>query len=276
MKRAKEWAVAGVALTVIACGGKAPGMDGAQMQAASVGAQMPLDTAPTIDTAAIGALKRMGTYLRTLNAFRIEAEVVTEEVLEDGQKVQQENHVQLVASRPNKLRVELTSDRKERLFVYDGRNFTLFAPRQKFYSTIDAPSTIIELARILEERYDVDLPLVDLFRWGTSDEQVRAIRSAKDIGPSTIDDITCQHFAFRQEGLDWQVWIQNGAYPLPLKIVLTTLTDEARPQHVARYTWNLAPSFNDAAFAMEPPKDYKKIAMAEVAAARTNPGGSNR
>lgn len=274
MTRLRRLTMLGTAVATIACAGDAPGQ-----QNTSARTQAPTDTAPTIDTSAVNALKRMGTYLRTLNAFQIEADVTTEEVLRDGQKVQLENHVQLVASRPNRLRVEVSSDRKERLFVFDGKQFTLFAPRQKFYSTIDAPPTIVELATLLEDKYDVDLPLVDLFRWGTSDEQIRAIRAAKNIGPSTIDDITCQHYAFRQDGLDWQVWIQNGAYPLPLRIVLTTLTDEARPQHRAQYSWNLAPSFNEAAFAVQPPDDFKKIAMAEVASARNttrNPGGSQR
>lgn len=274
MKTQRRMAVLGTAAAVIACAGAAQ----AQQNAGAGGAPTPPDTAPTIDTSATNALQRMGTYLRTLTAFQIEADVTTEEVLRDGQKVQMENHVQLVAARPNKLRVELSSDRKQRLFVYDGKQFTLFAPRQKFYSTIDAPPSIIELAKVLEDKYDVDLPLVDLFRWGTSDEQMRAIRAAKNIGPSTIDDVTCQHYAFRQDGLDWQVWIQNGAYPLPLKIVVTTLTDDARPQHMALYSWNLAPSFNDAAFVVQPPSDFRKIAMAEVAATRNtrNPGGQNR
>ena len=235
------------------------------------------DTAPTMDTSAVNALKRMGAYLRTLTAFQIEADVTTEEVLRDGQKVTFENHVELVASRPNKLRVELSSDRKQRLFVYDGRTFTLFAPRQKFYSTVNAPPTINELATMLEEKYDVNLPLVDLFRFGSTDDEImQKIRSAKDIGPSTIDDITTEHFAFRQTGVDWQVWIQKGQYPLPLKLVITTLTDDARPQHTALYTWNLAPSFNDTAFSVEAPDDFKKIAMAEVAAARTQKTGDNK
>ena len=64
---------------------------------------------------------------------------------------------------------------------------------------------------------------------------------------------------FRQDGLDWQVWIQLGDYPLPRKVVLTTLTDEARPQYVATFTWNLAPSFNEAAFSVVPPKDFGRV-----------------
>jgi len=50
--------------------------------------------------------------------------------------------------------------------------------------------------------------------------------------------------------------------------VLTTTTDEARPQHSSLYTWNLAPSYNDKAFVFDPPADAKKITFAEVAAAR--------
>ena len=222
---------------------------------------------PVMDANAVSALDRMGTYLRTLKNFEVEADVTHEDVLQDGQKVQQVSHVQLVAARPNKFRAELTSDRKERLFIYDGKTFALFAPRQKFYSTIDAPATINELATLLEEKYDVDLPLVDLFRWGTNSAQVKALTAAKDLGPATIDGVTCQQYAFRQDGMDWQVWIQSGQFPLPRKLVLTTLSDDARPQHTAEYSWNLAPSFNDAAFVVQAPEGYNKIAMANARAA---------
>jgi len=49
--------------------------------------------------------------------------------------------------------------------------------------------------------------------------------------------------------------------------VLTTTTDEARPQFTANYTWNLAPSFNDEAFTFDPPADAKRIVFEEAAAA---------
>lgn len=84
------------------------------------------------------------------------------------------------------------------------------------------------------------------------------------VGPSQIDGVTCGHYAFRQEGLDWQVWIQFGDYPLPRKLVLTTLTDEARPQYVATFNWNLAPAFNDAAFTFVPPKGAGKVLIAGI------------
>jgi len=177
----------------------------------------------------------------------------------DGQLVQTTSNVDVLARRPDRLRAEVTNDRQPRTFFYDGRKFTLWAPVLRFYTTIDAPSTIGELADKLENRYNVDLPLVDLFRWGTKEADTKDITSAMDLGPSMVDGVTCEQYLFRQEGVDWQLWIQRGDFPLPKKIVITTLTDEARPQHMSVWTWNLAPSFNDAAFEFTPPSDAKVI-----------------
>ena len=253
MKRAFVWALAAGAVGVLSV---VPHRGAVAQNGAS--------TPPVIDTAATNALLRMGTYLRSLKAFQIRADVTTEDVLEDGQKVQFANKVDLVAEKPNRFRAELSSDRKQRVFFYDGSNFTLLAPRQKFYAVIPAPSTINGLAKLLEEKYDIDLPLVDLFRWGTDEGDIKEITAAKDIGNSVVDGITVEHYAFRQPGFDWQVWVQNGDYPLPRKLVVTTLTDDARPQHSATYTWNLAPSYSDEAFVFEPSDDVKKITMVEA------------
>jgi hypothetical protein len=224
--------------------------------------------ASAIDPEAMAALDRMGTYLRSLGPFRVRAVVTTEQVLEDGQKVELTRAVDLLAVRPNRLRVEIDSDRGGRTLLYDGSSFTLWAPRLKYYATVPAPQSIAQLVTELEDRYDIEVPLIDLFRWGTVEAPAAAITAARDLGPAQIDGTTCQHYAFRQDGLDWQVWIQNGDFPLPRRLVLTTLTDEARPQHTAAYTWDLAPSYNDAAFAFTPSADAKRITLAEVAALR--------
>jgi hypothetical protein len=226
-----------------------------------------LDTA-RIDTAAMNALNRMGAYLRTLNDIQVKATVTTEDVILDGQKIQMTSAINVIAQRPNRFFVEITDNRQPRQLFYDGKSFTVWAPRLRYYATVDAPSTINETAKLLEDKYDIDLPLVDLFRWGTPDSHFENIKSAIFVGPAVIDGVTCEQYAFRQEGLDWQVWIQAGKFPLPLKVLLTTTTDDARPQHEATYTWNLAPSYNEKTFAFAAPPDAKKITIAQVQEAR--------
>ena len=60
-----------------------------------------VDSVPELDSSALNALERMGAYLRTLKAFQLKADVVTEDVRTDGQKVQTIRNVDLVAKRPS-------------------------------------------------------------------------------------------------------------------------------------------------------------------------------
>jgi hypothetical protein len=221
--------------------------------------------ASDVEPEAVAALEKMGAYMRTLNAFQVRAATTREDVLDDGEKVEFSSVTDVLVQRPDRFRAEVDGDRQTRLYLYDGKSFTLFARRAGYYATVPAPPTIGELADRLDDKYGIEVPLSDLFRWGGPKASTKEITAASDIGPSVVEGTTCEHYAFRQAGADWQVWIQNGSFPLPRKLVITTTTDEARPQFSAVYTWNLAPSYNDAAFTFDPPDDAKRIVFAEDA-----------
>ncbi len=220
---------------------------------------------------AMKALDQMGAYLRTLKDFQVQAEITTEDVLDDGQKLQFSSTTNLLAQMPSKLRVSVEGELKSRLFLYDGKSFTLFARRAGYYATAPAPDTIGKLIAALIEKYDVEIPLVDLFLWGGPNASTNEVTAAADVGPGTVEGVTCDHYAFRQPGVDWQVWIQLGDHPLPRKLVITTTTDEARPQHTSVLTWNLAPSYSEDAFVFDPPEGAKKIVFAENKASADKP-----
>jgi hypothetical protein len=218
------------------------------------------------DPNAIAALEHMGAYLRTLKAFQVKSETSRDDVLDDGQKVAYDGTVDMLVQRPDRLRAEVTSDRQQRHYFYDGKTFTLWARRVNYYATISAPPTIAQLVDQLDEQYGLEVPLVDLFYWGSDRKNTADITGAKDVGASQVEGVSCDHYVFRQPGVDWQVWIQLGDYPLPRKLVITTTTDAARPQFTSVMTWNLAPSYNDAAFTFDPPKDAQKITFWQPAA----------
>jgi hypothetical protein len=266
--------LAPIAASVVACS-KQETENGARTTSAQAGGSVSevrtaaADTGAStaaIDTGAVAALKRMGAYLRTLKAFQVNAATTREEVLADGQKVQTAAVSDVLARVPDRLRVEMTSDRQHRLLFYDGKSFTMWADALNYYATVPAPPTIGKLADQLEAKFDIELPLVDLFYWGSKQSRVGDIKAALDVGPSQVEGTTVEQYAFRQDGLDWQVWIQQGDYPLPRKLVLTTLTDDARPQYSAVLTWNLAPSYNELAFRFDPPAGAQKIVLAETKA----------
>jgi hypothetical protein len=232
--------------------------------AASLQGRAQTDDKSEVDPDAKAALNKMGSYLRTLKAFQVDATTTRDDVLDNGQVIQYSAKVNVLARLPDRMRVEVNSDEKDRMYFFDGKNFTIFAERAGFYAVVPAPPTLAKLSDDLNEKYDIQLPLDDLFLWGTEKEKGGELTGAYDVGPSEVGGVSCEHYAFRQKGLDWQVWIQLGDYPLPRKLVLSTLTDEARPQYSSTLTWNLAPSFDESAFIFDPPKDAQKIVIAQL------------
>jgi hypothetical protein len=86
------------------------------------------------------------------------------------------------------------------------------------------------------------------------------VTRARDIGPSRCGAAPCEHLAFRGK-VDWQVWIDSGDKPLPLKVVVTTRDASAQPQFTAVLAWDTAPKIDDSTFAFTPPPDASQMAL---------------
>ena len=214
-----------------------------------------------VDPASIEALKSLGAHLQTLKRFQVSTELTGERVLIDGQKLQHTAAADLDVERPNKLRARMHSPRSEREIIYDGKHATLYTPAQKYYSTVEFTGNLGELIGRLEEKYAVQMPLADMFIWGTPAASFDKIESAMNAGQDYIGDDLCDHYAFRQANIDWQIWITTGVKPLPRKLVITSRADEARPQSVALMEWNLKPTFKDSVFKFTPPKGATAVEL---------------
>ena len=220
--------------------------------------------ANAVDPASIQALRDMGAYLQTLKRFRVSTELTGERVLADGQKLSHTATADMDVQRPNKLRALMHSARSERQIFYDGSTVTLFTPAQKYYSTVEFSGSIGELITRLRERFGLEVPLADVFLWGTPAAPLDKIESAMNAGQDYIGEDLCDHYAFRQANADWQIWITTGNNPLPRKVVITNRSDEARPQSVSVIDWYLKPTFKDSVFKFTAPKGASKIDIVPV------------
>jgi len=231
-----------------------------------------VQSSPVIEPKAMDALSKMGGFLRTLKAYEVSFKVSKDEVLDSGQKVMVDGISELTVQTPDRFHFSTKIDEAHRdlQFFYDGKTFTIYGNTNKFYASVTAPTTIHELLDVAEERYDIDLPFRDLFVWGTNSADVAAIQSAIYIGPTKIDDVPCDHYAFRNVDVDWQIWIEQGETPLPKKLVITTMDEEEHPQYVSNMNWNLSPKIKSKSFTFVPPKDAHKIEFAVVEVATEN------
>nr|WP_320189716.1 DUF2092 domain-containing protein [uncultured Desulfobacter sp.] len=209
-----------------------------------------------IEDEAVQALYTMSSYLRTLTAFEMKADFFLDEVLVTGQKVLISGESTTLVRLPNKYLAKVKIDEKKKDFevYFDGQNFTLYGKNNQFYVTSPAPGTVGDLVLKTFAEKGIELPLQDIFLWGTSPADKKALQSAFSVGSTTIDSKPCTHYAYRQDGVDWQVWMTNAETPLPLQVVITTTSDVAQPQYSARISWDLNPSVSDDLFAFTPPK----------------------
>jgi hypothetical protein len=214
---------------------------------------------------ALEALSNMGSYLRSLEFFKVQAVTSTDEVLENGQKIQFDKSVEIQAKKPAGLRADVTSPYGERSFYYDGKTFTLHTPENKFYATIPLSGTNGEFIEAVQSKTGATLPLADLFLWGADDAAGDDIESAIVVGYGNVNGVQCEHYAFRQKEIDWQICIQEGETPLPLKLVITSKNEEEQPQYVSVMKWDTAAAPDDKAFAYTPQEDDTKISFNPVA-----------
>lgn len=226
-----------------------------------------------VDPRVVSRLEKMGSYLRAQRAYVVRTEATTDDILENGQKIQLSSTSEVWVKTPNRLRIKTASDRKVREMYYDGATFTLFGARVGYYAQFKAPPTIGQTIDVAEARYGIEIPVVDIFYWGTDESIVEGLTSAISVGPSRVRGIPTEHFVLRQDDLDWQLWVQLGDRPLPRKLVITTTSEPTQPQHVVMLDWGLGALLPDALFKFRPPPGAYKIEydMSPPAAAPSTP-----
>ena len=217
-----------------------------------------------VDVEAIAALKRMSDYLSSMQSFELQSVGAIDVVTVNDQRVQLDGEVNYKVKRPG-IRADLTSDLKTRQYYYDGKNFTIFAPKLKYYATVPAPPTNKEFLSTLYDKFGISLPLEDLFRWNDGDDSdLRELRSGFNVGTATIDGVATDHWAFRQGDFDWEVWIEHGDRPLPRKLSIVDRSDPTRPGYTARLNWTVNPNIPASEFTYTPTQDAMKIQLASL------------
>jgi len=223
-------------------------------------APAPAVKASDVDPEAVQALQRMGAYLGTMTTFSIQASTTIDQVMENGQKVQISGEVVYHVRRPNGFVIEVASDRRLRQFYYDGKTFTVYAPRVGLYASVPAPDTVQKTLQEIYVKYGIPVPLEDLFTWSDANlGRADYLRSAIHVGYAQVNGIDTDHYAMREKDIDWQVWIARGDRPLPVKVAIVSTLAPSQPQYTTNLVWAENPKLTDADFHFNKPEGAMAI-----------------
>jgi hypothetical protein len=205
-------------------------------------------------------LKASTDFLLSQQQFSLDTSSSIEVVLPSGQKIQFDHTARQSIQRPNKLRAERTGDLVDQVIYYDGQSLTLHNPSDNYYATLPVPDNLDAMLDYAREELDIIAPASDLLYQHAYDIMMQDVTSGFVVGKGVVDGVRCDHLAFRAPHVDWQIWIEEGARPLPRKLVITTRDKANAPQFtVVTSNWNLAPKFTDETFSFKPAQCPKKV-----------------
>jgi hypothetical protein len=218
---------------------------------------------PSVDPKADKILKDMSTALAAGKSISFDAHAIADQLTPEGQKLQYAKNQKVLLHRPGKLAVDVTGDVEDLQFRYDGKRVTLYNPRNKSWGAVDAPASIDETLDLLAGKFGMAMPLADLVFADPYKCLTENVRSGEYLGVGYVMDVKCHHLAFRQAGVDWQIWIEEGEKPLPRKVVITFKESPGHPQYTAFLSnWNLSAETPDSAFVFTPPAESKQVEFA--------------
>ena len=172
--------------------------------------------------------------------------------------------------RPDRFYAKMTGGRGLETW-YNGKTVTIASHPEKVFAQAPMPENIDRTLDALAERYDMALPMGDLFYSSAEKALLSDTTTGGYAGTENVGDTPCIHLAFKDVGADWELWLPAQGDPLPkrLKVVLKRRT--AQPIVDVTFTaWDFAPQITDATFVPKVPAEYEGIALLQRAAAVKN------
>ena len=211
-------------------------------------------------------LKAMTDYVASQKVISATYDADIEVITNNLQKIQFASSGQMLLSRPDKIRASRIGGYANVELVFDGKTLSVLGKNLNAYAQTETTGSIDQLVAGLRNEFGVAIPGADLLLSGAYEELMKDVIDAKHIGRGVIDGVECDHLAFRNSDVDWQIWIEVGSRPIPRKYVITSKTVNGAPQYTLRIKdWKTDVQVPADAFAFKPMADAKKVDFAALA-----------
>jgi hypothetical protein len=158
------------------------------------------------------------------------------------------------------LRVDVSGDVPGFQLYFDGAKLSAFDPQKNLHSVSDPLATIDVMLDFVLTKAQINFPSADFMYSNPYAVMTKNLTHAIVVGPSMVNGVPCEHFAYMEPGLNWEIWIENGKRALPLRLAMTYKQVPNFPRFMVEYKdWNLNPKLNADLFVFKAPANSKVI-----------------
>ena len=216
-----------------------------------------------LEVLAYEKLMEMANFLAGLESFSVHLRAGYDVMQENGQKIEFLENRRITLERPDKLVVkENSSSDRGHVLLFDGDTVTIADNETGVYAQAPQPGSIDDAIVYFLRDLQMRLPLAGMLTTRFPQELDNRLRVVEYDEESGAFSVPTHHIAARTRDNDIQVWISEGALPVPMRIVLTYI-EYGEPQYWAEFSdWNLDPTIDKSTFAYEPPEGAEQIVLA--------------
>lgn len=221
---------------------------------------VPAMAAEALNADADEILRSMSKFIAGTKAFSATADISSEVVTKDGQKLQIISTATVVLERPSRLYITRRGKFADAEVFYDGKKLTLLGKTANAYIQKDLAGTIDDALNALERGIGIPTPASDLLLANPYAALISGATSSGYYGLEYVAGVQSHHLAFRTALVDWQLWVKAEGNALPMKYVITTKDVAGAPQFSVQFSnWNLKPAIAANRFTFVAPKGAKRL-----------------
>lgn len=219
-----------------------------------------------VEPRADALVRAMSDRLARADALAFEADEVYDEVPEHSPRQQLTSRRGVLLRRPDHLAGDASGDAVHRSFYYDGHILSVIDREQNVWASGTVPQTIDETLDWVFNETGTVIPLADFLYADVYSRLMEHVQRGVYLGIHDVGGVPCHHLSFEQATIDWQIWIDAGAEPVPRKLVIAYKTEDEVPQYaVTIRKWNLKAKVPDPLFQFEPPEGAQRVEIAALA-----------
>jgi hypothetical protein len=181
-------------------------------------------------------IKAMSDHLVAQKVLSFDYDSSLEVVTTEGQKLSLDSSGLVQLNRPDKIHATRVGGFVNIESFFDGKVLTLFGKNINAYTQVAEPGTLDNLLNALRTEYGRPIPGGNFLLSNPVGTMMLGVTDIKDLGTGVIGGVECDHLAFRQEQVDWQIWIAHGESPYPCKYSVTTHELKRSPQYTIRFS----------------------------------------
>jgi hypothetical protein len=191
------------------------------------------DTNPNIDPQASEILQNMSYFLGSKSEYTFKADAMFDVLISGERKIQYSAQETVFIQKPDKFTIEYVTDIGGYKIWYTGGQATILSLPTNDFSLTPLPGSINQALKKLLEEYSFAPALSEFLFINTYRAMTENVISGAYFGTSKVFGTKCNHLAFVQDNIDWQVWIDAGRRPVPRKLVITYKNLPGSPQFIA-------------------------------------------